>query len=166
MEIEAPAPASEIPGVKVGQVASFSVDGFGERVFEGRVERINPVTEQGSRSITLYLSVANRDGVLKGGMFAKGLLILDKTQSSAVVPIGAVREEGGQNYVFVLEGGKLAKRAVTLGLRESQAGLVEVKTGLEKGVQVISARMDGLKSGASAVVKTPAPAPAVPAKAA
>ena len=42
MEIEAPAPASEIPSVKVGQPASFRVDGFGERVFDGRVERINP----------------------------------------------------------------------------------------------------------------------------
>jgi membrane fusion protein, multidrug efflux system len=159
MEIEAPAPASEIPGVRVGQVASFQVDGFGERVFEGRVERINPITEQGSRSITLYLSVANRDGMLKGGMFAKGLLVLGKTQPSAVVLIAAVREEAGQSYVFTIEGGKLAKRTVSLGLREPQAGLVEVKSGLEKGVQVVSTRMDGLKPGTPAVVKMPGRSP-------
>jgi membrane fusion protein, multidrug efflux system len=163
MEIEAPAAASEIPSVKVGQVASFKVDGFGDRVFEGRVERINPITEQGSRSITLYLSVANRDGVLKGGMFAKGQLVLDKTQPSAVVPLTAVRDDSGQSYVFTLEAGKIAKRNVTLGLTEEQAGMVEVKSGLEKGVQVVSARMVGLKSGALAVIKAPTPAPAVPA---
>ena len=157
MEIEAPAAASEIPSVKVGQIATFKVDGFGERVFEGRVERINPITEQGSRSITLYLSVANGDGVLKGGMFAKGLLVLDKTQASTVVPLAAVRDDAGQSYVFTLEGGKVAKRNVTLGLSEAQAGLVEVKSGLETGVQVVAARMVGLKSGASAVVKSPAP---------
>ena len=52
----------EIPRVKAGQAAHFLVDGFGERAFEGKVERINPVTEQGSRSITLYISVANNDG--------------------------------------------------------------------------------------------------------
>ena len=162
MEIEAPAAASEIPSVKVGQIATFKVDGFGERVFEGRVERINPITEQGSRSITLYLSVANRDGVLKGGMFAKGLLVLDKTQPTAVVPLSAVREDGGKSYVFTLESGKVAKRDVTLGMTEAQAGLVEVKTGLEKGVQVVSARMVGLKPGAAAVVKAPAAVPATP----
>jgi RND family efflux transporter MFP subunit len=162
MEIEAPAPASEIPGVKVGQVATFKVDGFGERVFEGRVERINPVTEMGSRSITLYMSVANRDGALKGGMFAKGLLVLSKTQPSTVVPFTAVREDGGQSFVFTLEGGKVAKRTVTLGMREEQAGLVEVKSGLESGVQVVSARMVGLKPGANAVVKSPATTPAAP----
>ena len=166
MEIEAPAPASEIPGVKVGQVASFKVDGFGERVFEGRVERINPITEQGSRSITLYLSVANRDGALKGGMFAKGLLVLGKTQPSTVVLIAAVHEEAGQSYVFTIEGGKLAKRAVSLGLREPQAGLVEVRSGLEKGVQVVTTRMDGLKPGTPAVVKMPERSPprSAPAK--
>ncbi len=163
MEIEAPAAASEIPSVKVGQIATFKVDGFGERVFEGRVERINPITEQGSRSITLYLSVANRDGVLKGGMFAKGILVLDKTQASTVVPLAAVRDDAGQSYVFTLESGKVAKRNVTLGMSEPQAGLVEVKSGLEIGVQVVAARMVGLKAGASAIVKSPTPAAPVTA---
>ena len=162
MEIEAPAPASEIPAVQIGQMASFKVDGFGERVFEGRVERINPITEQGSRSITLYLSVANRDGVLKGGMFVKGYLVLDKTQASAVVPVAAVREDAGQTYVFTMEGSKLAKRNIVLGLREEQAGLVEVKSGLKAGAQVVSARMVGLKDGVSAVVKSPPAVPAIP----
>jgi membrane fusion protein (multidrug efflux system) len=165
MEIEAPAPASEIPGVRVGQIASFKVDGFGERVFEGRVERINPITEQGSRSITLYLSVANRDGVLKGGMFAKGLLVVGKTQPSAVMLIAAVREEAGQSYVFTIEGGKLAKRPVSLGLREPLAGLVEVMSGLEIGAQVVSARMDGLKPGTPAVVIERSPPRSAPPKA-
>src|SRR5262249_46937886 len=72
MEIEAPAPASEVPSVRVGHAATFRVDGFGDRTFDGKVERINPMTEAGSRSITLYISVANRDGALRGGMFAKG----------------------------------------------------------------------------------------------
>lgn len=166
LEIEAPVAASEIPSVKVGQLATFKVDGFGDRVFEGRVERINPITEQGSRSITLYLSVANRDGALKGGMFAKGLLVLDTTQPSAVVPLAAVREDAGQSYVFTLEAGKIVKRNITLGLSEAQAGLVEVKAGLETGAQVVAARMVGLKTGASAIVKSPGITPAAPPAAA
>jgi len=162
MEIEAPAPTSEIPAIQVGQVASFKVDGFGERIFEGRVERINPMAEPGSRSVTLYLSVANRDGVLKGGMFVKGLLVLTKTQAAAVVPIAALREDGDQVFVFALEGGRIAKRNIVLGLREEQTGLVEVKSGLEPGVQVVSTRMVGLKANAKAVLKAPPAAPAVP----
>ena len=154
MEIEAPAPASEIPSVKVGQVAQFRVDGFGDRMFEGRIERINPAADPGSRSITLYVSVPNRDGALKGGMFAKGNLILDKAPPAAVIPAGAVREEAGQAYVFTIENGKLVRRAVTTGLRED--GLIEVRSGLEQGVPVVRARITDLKPGAPAILKTSA----------
>lgn len=160
MEIEAPAPAAEIPSIRVGQAASFRVDGFGERVFEGRVERINPVADPGSRAVTLYISVANRDGSLKGGMFAKGQIVLDKTTQAAVVPASAIREEAGQTYVFIVEGGKIARRAVKVGYTEPQEGMVEVQSGLEKGLAVVSARVTGLKAGTPAVMKPGAPAPA------
>jgi membrane fusion protein (multidrug efflux system) len=158
MEIEAPAPAAEIPVIRPGQPASFRVDGFADRTFAGRVERINPTADPGSRSITLYISVANRDGVLKGGMFAKGQIVLDKTALSAVIPTGAVREEAGQSYVFTIENGKIARRAVKLGMAEPQQGLIEVLHGLEVGIPVVSVRAAGLKAGLPAVLK-PAAAP-------
>lgn len=161
MEIEAPAPAAEVPSIRVGQAASFRVDGFGERNFEGRVERINPVADANSRSITLYISVANRDGSLKGGMFAKGQIVLDETRRSAVVPAAAIREESGQLYVFTIEGGKIARRPVQVGFTEPQQGLVEVQSGLEQGLNVVSARVSGLKAGAPAMMK---PAGATPAR--
>ena len=159
MEIEAPAPASEIPAIRIGEAATFRVDGFGERDFTGRLERINPTTEPGSRSITLYLSVDNRDGLLRGGMFAKGSLVLDKSAAAPVIPATAVREEAGQSFVFTVEQGKVGRRAVQLGMREEQSGLVEVRSGLEKGVAVVSARTIGLKAGSPAVVKGAAAAP-------
>ncbi|MGZ5037543.1 MAG: efflux RND transporter periplasmic adaptor subunit [Usitatibacter sp.] len=158
MEIEAPAPAAEIPSVKPGQAASFRVDGFTGRVFAGRLERINPTADAGSRSIMLYISVQNHDGALRGGMFAKGEIVLDKREPSTVIPASAVRDEAGQSYVFTIEDGKVAKRAVKLGATDPQGGLVEVRSGLEKGIQVVSARVSGLKAGAPAVIK---PSPAV-----
>jgi RND family efflux transporter MFP subunit len=154
MEIEAPAPASEIPSIKPGQAVTFRVDGFGERDFEGRVERINPTADPGSRSITLYISVANRDGALKGGMFAKGQIVQNKTVLATVVPASAIRDEAGQSYVFTVEDGKIAKKAVKLGFTEPQQGLVEVQSGLEKGANVVSARVTGLKHGTPAVMKS------------
>ncbi|HEX5628786.1 MAG TPA: efflux RND transporter periplasmic adaptor subunit, partial [Usitatibacteraceae bacterium] len=163
MEVEAPVPASEIPGIRVGQVAKLRVDGFGEREFAGRLERINPTTELASRAITVYLSVSNRDGLLRGGMFAKGSLVLDRGEPAAVIPATAVREEAGQAFVFTIEKGKLERRPVALGLREEQAGIVQVRSGLEKGAMVVSSRAMGLKAGTPAVLKeagTPAAKPA------
>jgi RND family efflux transporter MFP subunit len=166
MEIEAPTPASEIPSIKVGQPATFRVDGFTGRAFDGRVERINPAAEQGSRAITLYISVANRDGVLKGGMFAKGEIQVDRTSPTTVIPAAAVRDEAGQTFVFTIENGKIARRAVKLGLAEPQQGMVEITQGLEEGIHVVSVRAPGLKVGAPAALKAsdPAAAPAVAKK--
>jgi len=158
MEIEAPAPAAEVPAIKVGQPATFRVDGFGERAFHGKVERINPVADANSRAITLYISVDNRDGLLKGGMFTKGQIVLDETRKSAVIPAAAVREESGQMYVFTIENGKIARRAVKVGATEPQQGLIEVSSGLETGLAVVAARVTGLKEGAPAVMKKPAAA--------
>ena len=153
MEVEAPVPAAEIPGIRVGQAASLRVDGFGNREFAGRLERINPTTEQSSRAITVYLSVSNRDGALRGGMFAKGSLVLDQGEPAPAIPATAVREEAGQTFVFTIEQGRIGRRAVTLGLREEVAGMVHVRSGLEKGVTVVSSRATGLKAGAPAILK-------------
>jgi len=160
MEIEAPAPASEIPSVKAGQAATFRVDGFGERTFEGRIERINPTAQPGSRSIVLYISVANRDGALRGGMFAKGSIVLDRPQPAAVVPMTAIREESGQAYVFTIENDKIVRRPVKVGSVQQAEGVVEVVSGLEKGMNVVAARVSGLKAGAPARLKAADPTPA------
>jgi membrane fusion protein (multidrug efflux system) len=165
MQFQVLAPASEVPGVKVGQLAHFTVGGFGQRQFEGKVERINPMVEDGSRSISLYLSVPNPDGVLRGGMFGQGSLILDKSSPAPTIPLAALRDEGGQAYVVVFANGTLTRRNVTLGLRSEDAGSVEVTDGLKPGEQVLLAKLDNFKEGMAAVLKQPA-APASAAAAA
>ena len=163
MELQAPVPANEIPSIRIGQEAALKVDGIERQTFTGRVERINPVSEAGSRSINVYITIANPQRVLKGGMFATGALTLSNSPPVLAIQSSALREENGKTYVFTLEGGKLARRPVELGQRSEQDGLVEIRAGLAPGVQVVTTRIDGLKPGAPAVVKA---APAAPAGAA
>jgi hypothetical protein len=75
------------------------------------------------------------------------------------LPATAVRTEGGQTFVWTVEGGKLVRRMVVTGRRDDAAGRVEVKTELPD-VPVLSARFDNLKDGAPAIVKAPTPVPA------
>ena len=152
LELEAQLPVNEIPFVGVGQRIAFRVDGFPNREFGGKVERINPSAEAGSRAISIFVSLPNPDGSLKGGMFAHGVLNTAAGTEVDVIPAGAVNEEGGQSFVYVLKGGKIERRTVTLGVRSKERGLVEVREGLEKGVSVITAKAQGLKPGASGIV--------------
>ena len=153
LELEASVPASDIASVSVGQAVQFRVDGFGERRFDGKVERINPMAETGSRSIKLFIAVPNTNGLLRGGMFAQGQITLSQSKPVIVVPGSAVFEEAGQTYVFTVGSGKLAKQAVTVGARDEASGMAEILSGLGQGADVVRVRMGGLKAGAPAVVR-------------
>lgn len=147
LTLEAQVPSSEIPRVKIGQQVNFHVDGFGTRNFSGKVARINPATEAGSRSMLVYIAVGNFDAALKGGMFAKGSLTLEKSAAMPVIPIQAVRQQNGQDVIYKVVNNEVQVQAIKLGLRNEDEGLVQVVEGLSAGVNVISAKLDGVKPG-------------------
>lgn len=160
MELEAPVPVGDIPSIKVGQEISFKVDGFDNRVFKGKVERINPSTEAGSRSISIFVTLPNEDGALKGGMFANGTLAAVSRTAVTSLPISALIEEAGQTYVFALKEGTVERRPITIGAKSPERGLVEVRDGMALGTEVITVKADGLKHGSKAIVKSALAAPA------
>ncbi len=155
LELNAMVPAVDVPELKLGMPVELAIDGFGERRFSGRVERINPATEPGTRAIVVYVGIPNADGTLKGGMFATGRIALAAAPPVPTLPAGAVRTEAGQSYVWTIDDGKLVRRPVVTGRRDDEAGRVEIKTALPAGAQVLAARFDNLKEGAPAMVKAP-----------
>lgn len=150
--LEAAVPATEIPSVRVGQKVRFRVSGFGDRQFEGEVQRINPLTAVGSRAIPVYIAVPNPDSALRGGMFAQGELQLDSSQPVLAVVQRAVREEAGASYVYTLRDDKVVRTPVTLGPRNKGEAFVEVRSGLSAGDRVIVADIGNDKAGAVARV--------------
>ena len=152
MEIEAAVPAADIPAVAIGQEVRFTVEGFGDKAFTGSIARINPAAAAGSRSLIVYIEVANKEGLLKGGMFAKGGLTLDRRASVLAVPVSALREEAGQAVVYRIEAGKLLRTPVKTGVRNAEEGWIEITEGLPQGAQVVKANLGDLKSDVPVVV--------------
>ncbi len=148
MEVEAAVPAGDIPSIRVGQQVSFRVEGFGEREFSGHIDRINPATQSGSRSILVYAVLPNRDNALKGGMFAKGSVTLSKVESAQVLPLSAVREENGRAFVMRITSDRLEARTVKLGLRNEDEGVVQIVDGLDAQSRVIRSNLGTFKPGA------------------
>lgn len=161
LTLEAPVPSAEIPRIKIGQEVRFKVDGFGVRDFTGKVARINPTTESGSRAMLVYIAVDNGDGALRGGMFAKGSIVTERSAVAPMVPLTAVRTEKRGTVVYAVVDNKVVEQSVTLGLRNEDEGYAEVKEGLAAGTRVIVARLDGVKPGHGVTFgATPAPATA------
>ena len=162
MELQAAVPAVDVPELAIGKPVELVIDGFGERRFTGHVDRINPATEPGTRAILVYVGIPNADRMLRGGMFATGRIALSASAPAPTLPATAVRTEGGQAFVWIVDDGKLVKRNVATGARDEVAGRIEIRSALPAGAPVLGARFDNLKEGAPAIVKasTPAPLPA------
>lgn len=159
LELQAAVPASDVPELEIGKAVELTIDGFGERRFTGRVERINPATEPGTRAILVYVGIPNADRALRGGMFATGRIAVAASVPVATLPATAIRTEAGQTFVWTVEGGKLVRHGIVTGRRDDDAGRIEIKTALPPDAPVLAARFDNLKEGAPALVKAPAAAP-------
>ncbi len=60
LELQAMVPAVDVPELAIGKTVELTIDGFGERKFTGRIERMNPSTEPGTRAILVYVGIPNR----------------------------------------------------------------------------------------------------------
>ncbi len=152
MELSVPVPATEIALVKVGQAVAFTVSGFGDRKFEGKVVRINPVADAGTRAISVYVRVENGGLDLKGGMFARGEISVGASGEALTVPLEALHAGTADepSWVLVLRDGKLEKRSLETGSRDERNNRIVVSSGLEDGDIVVVARLTEKAVGQSA----------------
>jgi RND family efflux transporter MFP subunit len=153
LEMQALVPAADIPQVKPGMSVTLKVDGFTDRVFSGRVDRINPATEPGTRSIMVFVTLRNADQSLKAGMFAAGDIALAATDPVPTLPLAALRSDGDSSFVWAIEQGRLKRMTVKLGRRDELAGRAEIVSALPPALPVVGGRFDNLKEGGLAQIK-------------
>jgi membrane fusion protein (multidrug efflux system) len=154
MEMEASVPTADIMTVSLGQEVQVKVEGLAAPL-AGKVARINPSTQSGSRSILVYIQVDNPQGVLRVGMFGEAQLTLARKTEVLTVPQSAIQADAGNTYVYAIENDKLARKPVTLGLRghDDEGAAVEIVKGLENGARIVRTNLGSLRTGS--VVRFP-----------
>lgn len=164
MEIEAPVPAGEIGAVSIGQQVTLTIEGI-DKPQVGKVVRINPGTQAGTRSVPIYLGLDNNDPRIRVGLFAQGQLVVGMRDGIITIPESALRDAAGRNFVYVLDKDKIAERDVELGLRDDSmasangsSGVIEIKRGLNVGDRIVAVNLGPLRAGSLAkVVERTAP---------
>ena len=124
----------DIPKVKTGLEASIKVDAHPDTIFQGKVTMVSPVVDPISRTSRAEITVDNRKGFLKPGMFARVDLTVREEKNTVVVPADAVLGRA-ERYVFLAEKGKAVRKSVSLGIRENNR--VQVVEGLGAGDTLI-----------------------------
>jgi membrane fusion protein, multidrug efflux system len=148
MELEAAVPASDILHVALGQDVQVKVEGM-PNASTGKVIRINPATQAGSRSIMVYIQIDNPQGVLRVGMFGDAQLTVAKKSGVLSVPQSAIQTDAGNTFVYAIENSKLMQKPVVLGMRgdDGEGGAVEILKGIDSGAQIVRTNLGNLRTG-------------------
>jgi RND family efflux transporter MFP subunit len=145
MVIEAKASERDIARVKRGLPVTITVDSLPGQRFTGRVMRISPLLDAQTRNGLVEIEIPNRDGMLKGEMFARVDLDLGSSRETTLLPRDALVYRGDQPGVYVIDSEKAKFIALQTGL--TQEDKVEVISGLKAGDTVITRGSNLLKDG-------------------
>ena len=147
MELHAKVDEADIGRIRVGPAASFTVDSFPDRDFQGTVVQIRKAPEvvENVVTYTVVVSAENPDLVLLPGMTAIVRIVVDETRGVLKLPNAALRfrpggaeaEDGAATVVWVKgPGGEPAPVAVQTGATDGRATEL-VEGALGEGVAVI-----------------------------
>jgi len=146
MRLEAAVPAAQVGQIRIGMPVAFSVSGYGDRKFTGKVTRVSPVADPATRQVQILASIPNSAGTLVGGLFAEGRVNAE-TRSALVLPATAIDQRGATPAVMRLRGGRVERVTVTLGIRDEQRESFEVTDGVQLGDTVLLGAAQAIGEG-------------------
>lgn len=143
MRLEGSVPTDQISAVRLGMPVTFTVQGYPNRSFTGRITRINPVADPTTRQVRILASIPNAGNTLVGGLFAQGH-VSSEARTGLVIPSNAVNQKDFVPTVTRIKKGRAEKAAVSLGLEDSGTETVEITKGLAAGDTVLVGGAQGL----------------------
>ena len=124
MRIETSVSEADIGRIKDGQEVDYTLDGYPDSIFKGKVTqvRLSPKTESNVVTYTVIIEVENNEGKLMPGMTANVSIITDKKENVLTVPNTALKftpVDNKQKYeyqgIWVDKKGKPARIKITTG---------------------------------------------------
>lgn len=160
MQVDANVSESDIGGVRQGNKATFTVDAYPKRIFEGMVTQVrqSPQTVQNVVTYDVVIGVDNSDLALKPGLTAATNILIDQragvlrvpNQALRYVPTGSTVRDTGQPRIWVLRDGKPASVQVATGLDDDE--FTEIAQGdVKPGDKVILGEARSAASGRASV---------------
>ncbi len=141
----------DIGRVRPGQKVLLRHEGHVDKTLAADVERVTPKGDPETKTFRAYLKLPD-DSPLMIGMSVEANIITREASAVVLVPAEAIVDNGVQ----VVEAERVARRAITVGIRGTR--LVEVQKGLGVGDIVLSPFRPELEDGARVRFdKKPAP---------
>jgi HlyD family secretion protein len=137
----------DLGGLEPGQRVEITWDAKPGQVWKGQTEEVpKQVVSRGMRSVGEVLcSVDNAKLELLPNINVEVRILVNERRGVVVVPREAVGEDGGQHYVFLVEGNTVERRNIRVGIANTSN--YEVLAGLTDGDRVALPRDRKLRNG-------------------
>lgn len=137
---------SELANVRKGMKALITFDTYGDREFTGTVSLVSPTVDAQSKTFGVEITLANPNGEILPGMFARVTLNFGSARHVVVPDRAVVKQPGsGSNYVYVYRKGEVSYQKVELGRRIDNS--YEIISGVEPGSDVVISGQTKLANG-------------------
>jgi multidrug efflux pump subunit AcrA (membrane-fusion protein) len=120
----------------------FEEPGYPHLQFTGRAKRIQPAMDPMTRTFKVTVGLANPEGLLKPGMFARTEIEVGHHPDALVIPKSASLEEEGKYFVVAVRDGRAHRVEIVPGFQDLDR--IEVLSGLSEGEQVVTEGAYGL----------------------
>jgi RND family efflux transporter MFP subunit len=150
MRAEVDVNEAEISKVSVGARATVVLDSYPDREFSAAVVKMYPEADRQKGTIKIEVQLANPDrNIVKPEMSAKVTFLLSQVpkaeKSLPILPSGAVKTDGSQNFVWVIRSDVARKTPVTVGRTIKRD--VEIRAGVNDGDIVIVSDVPPVQEG-------------------
>jgi membrane fusion protein (multidrug efflux system) len=136
IEVEFSVSERDSARVAAGQTVQVRVAPFPEESFQGEVTVISPTLDPRTRTLRVKAQIANADGRLRPGLFARADLGVARREGALLVPEEAVLQRADGEVVFVVTPEDTARRVlVKTGLQRE--GKIEIVQGVGARDQVV-----------------------------
>ena len=154
IEVEFYLPEVDSSRVATGQTVDVRVAPFPDESFDGQVTVVSPVIDPRSRTLRVKAQIANPEGRLRPGLFARiDLGVALRPDVPMVLEEAILRRAEGAIVFRSIDGNRVERVAVETGVH--YAGHVEVVKGLAPGDQVVSRGGDRLSDGQTVLARNP-----------
>lgn len=154
MRLVAAVPSDQLSMLRIGTDVAFTVTGYADQAFHGKVKLISPSADPTTRQVQIIVSIPNRSHSLVTGLYADGR-ISSQTQEGIVVPMSAVDTRMQRPAVVKIVGGKVTRVDVTAGMRDPTAETVQITNGVAAGDTLLIGAAQGITPGTPVRVQAP-----------
>ncbi|NDV64516.1 efflux RND transporter periplasmic adaptor subunit [Bacteroides sp. 224] len=144
-------PESAINDVKVSQPVFITHYTLPHDTLKGTITELSPAVSMETRTFKGKITIQNDKLKLRPGMFVKADVIVDRADSSIVIPKNVIQSHRNRKYVYIVEKNTAIRRDINTGMEDENN--IEILSGLDVNDNLVVRGFETLRENSKVKVQ-------------